>query len=134
MVVVEVFLSPKVVIGCVYVPPSCSDSYRSDVLSTLHSMSFSCDYIICVDFNAPENNWASLTGSTLFSNLLCDLVFSKNLIQLVSDPTIVKVIVWISCCQALRVGSIVCILIRAVTCLLPITFLCLQVSQHKTIL
>ena len=87
MVVVEVFLSPKVVIGCVYVPPSCSDSYRSDVLSTLHSMSFSCDYIICGDFNAPDINWASLTGSTLFSNLLCDLVFSKNLIQLVSDPT-----------------------------------------------
>ena len=50
-------------------------------------MSFSCYYIIWGDFNAPDINWASLTGSTLFSNLLCDLVFSKNLIQLVSDPT-----------------------------------------------
>ena len=87
MVVVEVYLSPKVVIGCVYIPPSCCDSYRSDVLSTLHSMAFTCDYIICGDFNAPDINWASLTGSSLFSNLLCDWVFSKNIVQLVSDPT-----------------------------------------------
>ena len=50
-------------------------------------MAFTCDYIICGDFNAPDINWASLTGSSLFSNLLCDWVFSKNIVQLVSDPT-----------------------------------------------
>lgn len=87
MVAVEVFLRPSVIIGCVYVPPSCSESYQRDLMSTLHSLSFSSDYVICGDFNAPDIIWSTLTGSSPFSKLLCDWVFSKNLVQLVSGPT-----------------------------------------------
>ena len=43
--------------------------------------------IILGDFNTPDINWDTLTGSSSQSNLFCDLVFHLNLLQLVDKPT-----------------------------------------------
>ena len=42
------------------------------------------------DFNFPDINWSSLTGSEKYSSLFCELIFDLNLCQLVGDPTHVK--------------------------------------------
>ena len=39
------------------------------------------------DFNVPDINWNMLSGSTTFSNQLCDLVFQYDLSQIVDCPT-----------------------------------------------
>ena len=39
------------------------------------------------DFNVPDINQATLSGSFIFSNQLCDLVFQFNLSQLVDQPS-----------------------------------------------
>lgn len=52
-------------------------------LSTLASRSI----ILLGDFNLPDVNWNSLSGSSPFSSLFCDLVFDLNLVQLVTFPT-----------------------------------------------
>ena len=39
------------------------------------------------DFNLPNINWATLTGSTLISNNFCECIFESNLFQLVEFPT-----------------------------------------------
>ena len=43
--------------------------------------------IVMGDFNLPDINWATLTGSTAISNAFCDLVFELNFAQLVSQST-----------------------------------------------
>ena len=39
------------------------------------------------DFNTPDICWSSLTGSSAFSNSLCDFVYEANLSQLINCPT-----------------------------------------------
>ena len=39
------------------------------------------------DFNVPDINWNTLSGSTTFSIQLCDLVFQYDLSQIVDCPT-----------------------------------------------
>ena len=42
--------------------------------------------IIAGDFNAPDIEWSSLSGTQSQSNLICDFVFNSNLTQLVEEP------------------------------------------------
>ena len=42
------------------------------------------------DFNFPDINWSSLTGSSLSSNLFCEFIFDCNLTQHVTEATHVK--------------------------------------------
>ena len=42
------------------------------------------------DFNCPDINWTSLTGSSTVSNMFCEFVFDCNLSQHVMVPTHVK--------------------------------------------
>jgi len=39
------------------------------------------------DFNLPDINWLTLSGSTGLLNQFCDLVFDSNLLQLFNQPT-----------------------------------------------
>ena len=54
-------------------------------------ITFLCDkklpVVIMGDFNIPDIDWNTLTGSSLYSNLFCDLVFHLNLSQLVECST-----------------------------------------------
>ena len=87
MIVVELFLSPKVTLGCVYVPPSCSDSYMLHLENELVSLGFSNDFILCGDFNCPDIEWQTLYAPTPTSARLCSLSFAHNLTQMVLEPT-----------------------------------------------
>ena len=87
IVIVELALSPKLIICCVYIPPASPDQYLSDILSTLNTLPTDCDLIITGDFNTPHINWNTLTGSSSFASSLCTTIDSLNLIQLVHEPT-----------------------------------------------
>ena len=43
--------------------------------------------VIVGDFIAPDVNWNSLSGVSIHSKSLCEIVFLNNLIQLVEEPT-----------------------------------------------
>ena len=87
IVIVELALSPKLIICCIYIPPNSPDHYLSDILLTLNTLPTDSDLIITGDFNTPHINWNTLTGSSAFASSLCTIIDSLNLIQLVHEPT-----------------------------------------------
>ena len=65
-----------------------SPAYEQSLIDYLHSLiSASSKLILMGHFNVPDINWATLSGSSMFSNKLCDLVFQFNLPQLVDQPS-----------------------------------------------
>ncbi len=83
-------LSPKPVTIClIYIPPVSSDLYISTFLNYIRSLSTN-NLIILGDFNFPDINCSSLTGTSASSNQFCDLVFDLNLTQLIDFPTHTK--------------------------------------------
>lgn len=87
MIVVEVYLNPRILVACLYIPPNSPETYLNEVISTINALNYSCDLILSGDFNCPDINWSTLTASNQFSKSLCDTVFTNNLVQHVSDPT-----------------------------------------------
>ncbi len=84
---IEISTKPTVLLCCVYVPPNSPNDYYTNIISSLRSLSTSNHIIILGDFNTPDINWNSLSGSTFFSNELCELTFDMNLSQLITTPT-----------------------------------------------
>ena len=60
MITIELSLVPKLMLTCVYVPPSSSDRYLNDLISAISSLPVNCNSVITGDFNSPDINWASL--------------------------------------------------------------------------
>ena len=89
-VAVELFISPKTFLHCVYNPPGSSDFYHHEINNFLYSLPVEHDITLLGDFNTPDVNWSSLTGTSPFSVSLCNCLFTNNLIQLVSEPTHVR--------------------------------------------
>ena len=87
LISVELHLSPKIQIVCIYIPPNCNDDYQQEVLRSINSLNTDCDTILVGDFNCPDINWSTLSATTPFSISLCNKLFSKNFIQLVNEPT-----------------------------------------------
>ena len=87
MITVEISLSPKLIIVCLYIPPNCSDDYQQETLRILQSLPSDCDVILTGDLNAPDINWSTYCGNSLFSISLCNLFCSHNYIQMVTTPT-----------------------------------------------
>lgn len=83
-IVVELHASPNLKIVCTYIPPNCNDEYQQEVLSSINSLNTECDTILLGDFNCPGINWSTLSATTPFSLSLCNLLYSKNL---VNQPT-----------------------------------------------
>lgn len=77
----------SVIICNVYISPSSSHSYYTDLLAYLSSLVDSNFIIITGDFNLPDIVWSTLSGSSTVSKLFCDFVFDHNLSQLVTSPT-----------------------------------------------
>ena len=71
LISIEILLNPKLMLVCVYIPPSYSTIYMNAVLSAIFSLPDNCDIIIVGDFNCPDINWSSLTGVTPNSVSLC---------------------------------------------------------------
>ena len=87
LIAVEVASVPKVLICCLYVAPASSEQYFNNVISAIDSLHSDHDIIFAGDFNAPDINWLTLTASSSFSLRLCDTLYSKNLQQIVFEPT-----------------------------------------------
>ena len=87
MIAVELCLTLKVLICCLYIPPISSHVYLQNVLSTLESLSTEYDIIFIGDNNVPDINWHNLSAATYFSSSLCSALFAKNLQQLILEPT-----------------------------------------------
>ena len=87
MITVEISLSPKLIIVCLYIPPNCCDDYQQETLRSLQLLPSDCDVILTGDLNAPDINWTTYCGNSSFSLSLCNLFCSHNYIQMVSTPT-----------------------------------------------
>ena len=75
----------------VYITPNIDTSSLINLLSYLADLSTSSEHLVIVgDFNAPDIEWSSLTGTQSHSNLICDFVFHANLTQAVFEPTHTK--------------------------------------------
>ena len=88
--VVELLTSPSVLLCCIYLSPNSDALHRSKILSFVDSLSEYNQLIIMGDLNSPDINWSTLCGNTSFSNSLCNIIFSLNLVQLVEKPTHIK--------------------------------------------
>ena len=84
---IELDIKPTAHIICIYVPPSCSDSYHREVTRYFNSVSLTTNTFILGDFNVPDVNWHTLNASQPFSQMLCDFACSKNFVQLITSST-----------------------------------------------
>ena len=75
----------------VYITPNIDTGSLINLLSYLADLSSSSEHLLIVgDFNAPDIEWSSLTGTQSHSNLICDFVFHANFTQAVLEPTHTK--------------------------------------------
>ena len=90
-VTVQILSKFSFILCLVYLPPNSLvnvfDTLSTHVTNLCHK---NLPIIILGDFNTPDINWDTLTGSSSQSNLFCDLVFHLNLLQLVDKPTHVQ--------------------------------------------
>jgi len=88
---VRIQLNCSISICTVYIPPNSNDSYIALLLSYLADVISSSEHVIIVgDFNFPDINWSTLTGTTSLSTLFCDFIFDHNLVQFIDSPTHIK--------------------------------------------
>ena len=87
MIAIELILHRHMIICCIYIPPQSSENYITDVIESLHQLPPNLQLIILGDFNFPEIEWETLNSSSSSGSLLCDHLFSLNLIQLIDEPT-----------------------------------------------
>ena len=85
--IIEITLQSNITLICTYFPPSSTDAHYNKLLSTIVSLSDNQDIIIVGDLNLPDINWSTLTGTSTFTSSLCNLLYNKNFIQLISGPT-----------------------------------------------
>ncbi len=80
-------MTPKLIVGCVYIPPSCPDGAVDVIAALLRALPLDCELLLTGDFNAPDIDWITQTASSCRSSMLCELFFELNLVQLVDSPT-----------------------------------------------
>ena len=80
-----------IILCTVYIPPNSDSDYLNSLLFFLSNLIISHDHIILVgDFNLPDVDCDTLTGTFLSSKSFCDFVFQNNLSQLIHTPTHLK--------------------------------------------
>ena len=89
-IVITICGNPAITICLSYNPPGASAETLDALFSTIGDVADVGNVIILGDFNCPDINWASLSATAPYSLKFCDLIFDKNLSQLVSSPTHVK--------------------------------------------
>ena len=91
VITVKIGLNTPILLCTVYVPPNSSDSYQISLMAYLTELLPMYEHaIILGDFNLPDINWSSLSGTSSFSKQFCDFIFDSNLTQLVESPTHIK--------------------------------------------
>ena len=88
VVTVSVSLAPAITCCMVYAPPNATAEYYAELINYLETItSLPNQVMIFGDFNLPDTDWSTLTGSSLISNNFCEFIFQSNLEQLVNCPT-----------------------------------------------
>ena len=82
-VTVSISLVPAIVCCMVYAPPNATVEYHSEIISYLQSL----PTLLLEDFNMPDINWPTLSGSSTITNNFCEFIFQSNLEQLINHPT-----------------------------------------------
>ena len=57
------------------------------VINFIHSLPLTNNTIIVGDFNYPDIDWLTLSGTNLNSSSFCDFIFDINFVQLIETPT-----------------------------------------------
>ena len=71
-----------------YISPKSNDAYLEQLHNHLTNLANESKLIILLgDFNHPDVNWTTYSGSSHKANKFCDLLFQFNLSQLVNEPT-----------------------------------------------
>ena len=80
IITIQLLLPSPLLICVVYMSPSLIGDSSDVLLNYLHQVS-STNFPLFVlgDFNCPNADWNTLSGSDTFSNLLCDLIFDHQL-------------------------------------------------------
>ena len=85
------FQNDPITLCTVYCSPNSCEDYQKRLLSYLYNITTSSEGIIIIgDFNVPDICWSSLSGSSAFSNSLCEFVYEESLSQLINCPTHIK--------------------------------------------
>ena len=87
MIMVNMNISPKLTLACLYILPNCSKEYQQETLNSLSNLQSNSNAVILRDFNAPDIDWHTHTAGTPFSRDLCNTLDQLNYMQLVSVPT-----------------------------------------------
>ena len=65
LITVEVALTKKLRLSCLYIPPGSNDGYQQEVLKTIESFSILDDVILSLgDFNCPDINWSTMSATS----------------------------------------------------------------------
>ena len=91
MITVRIDVGQITTVCTVYVPPCACYNYQVSLLTYLNNIVSTSDCVLIVsDFNLLDISGSSLTGTSPFSNSLCELIFDLNLMQHVNSPTHLK--------------------------------------------
>lgn len=80
MIMVNINISPKLTLACLYIPLNCSTEYQRETVNSLSSLQSNSNAIILGD-------WHTHTAGTPFSRDLYNTLHQLNYMQLVSVPT-----------------------------------------------
>ena len=85
---VELVFSRPIILCVIYIPPQSSNEYVNTCFNHIQSLVNDLHPVFILgDFNLPDINWHTLTGSTTNSKRFCELVFDNNLSQMINQPT-----------------------------------------------
>ena len=88
LITLSIYLNRTITCCMVYMPPNATTEYHAELVNYLATItSSSSPVLIFGNYNMPDVNWSTLTGSMATSNRFCDMVFNSNLVQLISSPT-----------------------------------------------
>ena len=74
-VTVELLTNPPTLLCCLYIPPNAPQIYYENTIQFITNLPDTQDLIILGDFNLPDIDWYSRTGSTHNSQDICSLFF-----------------------------------------------------------
>ena len=86
---IQLLLEQPINLCLIYNPPNSESNYQQKLLAYLSDNMQTTEEVILLasDFNVPDINWATLSGSSNLSSKLCDLIFQHNYMQQVDHPT-----------------------------------------------
>ena len=84
LITVSIYLKTAITCCMVYVPPNASIEYHAELVSYLSNITSPPTPVFIfgdLNYNMPDVNWSTFTGSLATSNRFCDMVFNSKLIN-----------------------------------------------------